>query len=700
MTKVTNRFESKEISWLAFNARVLREAADPTVALKAKIKFLGIFSSNLDEFFRVRVANLKRLALLGKKANAIVGADPKKILATIQETFHAQEGVFESTYNQVLHELKENKIFVINEKETNPDQEEFVKNHFLQIVRPKLVPLMLGKGAEVPQLKDGSLYLAIRLLKNNGHKVKHAIIEVPIASFGRFVTLPRCGESQYIMFLEDVIRHCLASVFNIFNYDRIEAYSVKLSRDAELDVDDDLSESYVRKISKSLKQRKSGTPVHFVYDNRMSDEFLKLLVSRLHLNKVGCDLISGRKYLNLKDLMNFPRIEISNQKEAKTLPLSHRDFDARGSIFKAIRKKDILLHYPYQKFEYVIDFLREAAIDPKVTDIKLTLYRVANDSNIINALINAAKNGKSVTAVVELRARFDEEPNISWSEKLREEGVKVIHGVPGLKVHAKMIIVTRREKKQDVLYANIATGNLNEATAKLYSDQGLFTSNTLITKEIRKVFELIEDNYKRGAFRHLLVSPFNLRQKFVKLVNIEIRNAQEGKEAYITLKLNNLVDKAIITKLYQASQAGVDVKLMVRGMCSLLPQVKGLSENVEAKRIVDKFLEHTRLFAFCNDGNPRYYISSADLMSRNLDHRVEVVCPIYDRSIQEELEYFLDIQWRDNVKATWIGQDPYGRNTLAKNNGGVRAQDVFLGYCRSQLRKAEKSAKRRNQERI
>jgi len=677
------KFENKEISWLAFNARVLREAADPTVPLMERIRFLGIFSSNFDEFFRVRVANLKRLTLLGKKANAIIGADPRKILSKIQEIFLVQENVFGSTYNHILNELEQKKIFLIDEKKINPNQEEFVRNYFREIIRPRLVPLMLDKGSGVPQLRDGTLYLVIRLLKNNGRKVKHAIIEVPTRSLGRFLTLPRCeGESQYIMFLEDVIRFCLASIFTIFNHDRIEAYSVKLTRDAELDVDDDLSESYIRKISKSLKQRSSGTPVHLIYDKRMSESLLKLLVSKLQLKKVDCDLIPGRKYLNFKDLVDFPRIDRLYPTGAETSPFPHKDFDARGSIFKDIHKKDILLHYPYQKFDYVIDLLREAAIDPKVTDIKMTLYRVAKKSNVINALVNAARNGKSVTAVVELRARFDERPNIYWSKKLQEEGVKVIHGVPGLKVHGKMILITRKEKKNDVLYANVGTGNFNEATARLYSDHGLFTSNVSITKEIRKVFELIEDNYKRGSFRHLLVSPFNLRQKLVKLINTEIRNAKNCKEASITLKLNNLVDKAIITKLYQASQAGVNIKLMVRGMCSLLPNVKGLSENIQAKRIVDRFLEHTRLFVFCNGGEEKYYLSSADLMSRNLDHRVEVACPIYAKAIQQELRDFLDIQWQDNVKAVWVKDEELGKEKQeVSNDNSVRAQDVFFEHC-------------------
>ncbi len=679
------QFENKEISWLSFNGRVLQEAGDPTVSLMDRIKFLGIFSSNLDEFFRVRVANLKRLATLGKKANAIVGTDPKKTLSKIQETFLLQEDVFEATYSQILGELRQKGIAVIDEEEVNAEQGEYVKNYFLQVVRPKLVPLMLDGGSTVPHLKDGSLYLAIRLLKNRGGKPKHALIEVPTASLGRFVTLPVCRDSQCIMFLEDVIRNCLGSIFTIFNHDRIEAYSLKLTRDAELGVDDDLSESYMHKISKSIKGRKSGTPVHLIYDRRISSDFLKLLVTKLQLKKDNCDLIPGRKYLNLKDLMSFPKLDMLSPNEAGTAPLAHRDFDSNGSIFKDIREKDILLHYPYQRFEYVIDFLREAAIDPKVTAIRMTLYRVAKDSNVINALINAAKNGKSVTAVVELKARFDEEPNIYWAEKLQEEGVKVIHGVPGLKVHGKLILITRREKRADVLYANIGTGNFHEATARIYSDHGLFTANSSITKELQKVFGLIENNYKRGSFRHLLVSPFNLRQKFVKLINAEIKNAQNGQKAFIIVKLNNLVDKAIITKLYQASQAGVKIKLMVRGMCALVPNVKGMSENIAAKRIVDRFLEHTRLLVFCSAGDPKYYLSSADWMYRNLDRRIEVACPLYDKAIQGEIKQFLEIQWADNVKATWIDQK--SNNEVAPDERKVRAQDVLYEYNKARLQK-------------
>ncbi|TDJ03400.1 MAG: polyphosphate kinase 1 [Caldithrix sp.] len=672
------KIQNKEISWLAFNGRVLQEGADTTVPLLERIKFLGIFSSNLDEFFRVRVANLKRLVLLGKKAAKILNEDPNEILKKIQETILTQQTNFQKIYQQILGELEQQNIIVVDEKRLNSEQAEFVRNTFRQTVRPRLVPLMIN-GHRTSKLKDGSIYLAIRLLRDKGTTARHALIEIPTDVLPRFLTLPPVGASQYIMFLDDVIRYCLADVFAIFKYDRLEAYSIKLTRDAELDINGGLEDSYMRKISKGLEQRKSGRPVRFGYDSQIPESFLRLLVKKLRLNKVDSDLISESRYLNLKDLIDFPNLGSSHLQETNRIPLSHRDIESQRSFFKNIKKRDILLHYPYQTFAYVIDFLREAAIDPRVTDIKMTLYRVANNSNVINALINAAKNGKTVTVVMELQARFDEEPNIQWSEKLEAEGVKVIYGMAGVKVHAKMILISRKEKKTTVLYANLATGNFNEATALVYSDHGLFTADPRITNEVQKVFEGLEAHYKRASFRHLLVSPSNMRQKLIKLIDNEISNARNGKQAYMIIKLNNLVDEEIIKKLYKASNAGVKIKLMVRGMFSLIPQVKGLSENIQAKRLVDKFLEHTRLFVFCAGGEEKYYLSSADWMPRNLDSRVEVACPIYDKKIQREIKDFLNLQWQDNVKASIMNSDLKGKRDDAAQPV-VRAQYEIYTY--------------------
>ncbi len=543
------KIQNKEISWLAFNARVLQESADPSVPLLERIKFLGIFSSNLDEFFRVRVANLKRLILLGKKAVKLLNENPNEILIEIHKKVLTQQMNFQEIYQRILRELEQQKIFVIDEKRLNEEQAEFVKNTFHQTVRPRLVPLMIN-GHQGPQLKDGSIYLACRLLSDGSTIARHALIEIPTDVLPRFLTLPSVGESQFIIFLDDVIRYCLEDVFAIFKYDRLESYSIKLTRDAELDINGGLEESYMRKISKGLKQRKSGDPVRFVYDGQIPDRFLKLLVKKLRLDKLESEITSEGRYQNLKDLINFPKFRSPHLQENQPIPLPHKDIDPQKSLFKNIKQQDILLHYPYQTFEYVIDFLREAAIDPRVTDIKMTLYRVAKNSNVINALINAAKNGKSVTVVMELQARFDEQPNIDWSEKLQEEGVTVIYGISGVKVHAKMILISRKEKKAAALYANVATGNFNEATAMVYSDHSLFTADSQITNEVQKVFEVIETQYKRASFRHLLVSPFNMRQKLIKLIDNEISNAGNGKQAYILVKLNNLVDEEIIKKLY------------------------------------------------------------------------------------------------------------------------------------------------------
>lgn len=679
------RLQNQEISWLTFNDRVLEESADRTVPLMERIKFLGIFSSNLDEFFRVKVANLRRLALLGKKAAKIINYDPKETLKTIHKIVVAQQLEFQKIYQEILNELERHSIFIVDDSRLEATHAEFVKNYFQRRVRHRLVPLMID-GHAVPRLKDGSIYMAIRLSKSNRVNGIHALMEIPTDVLPRFLTLPNIGQHHYIMFLDDVIRYCLDDIFATFKYNRIDSYSIKLTRDARLDIDGGLEESYMRKISKSLRQRSSGRPVRFVYDAQIPEHFLKLIAKKLRLGKLDSTLIAEGRYQNFKDLMSFPNLGPSRLLERSSDPLPHKDMSTKRSIFVNIRKKDILLLYPYQTFDYVVDFLREAAIDPKVKSVMMTLYRVAKNSNVINALICAARNGKSVTVVMELQASFDEEPNIEWSEKLEQEGVKVIHGVPGLKVHAKLILVSRDVKGKKVLYTNIGTGNFNESTANIYSDHSLFTADVRITSEVQKVFDLIESDYKRVSFRHLLVSPFNFRQNLIKLINSEIANAQNGKQAYIVAKLNNLSDKRIIKKLYQASQAGVEIRLMVRGMISLIPGVDKMSENIRVTRTIDKFLEHSRLFVFCGAGEGKYYLSSADWMTRNLDRRLEVSCPIYDAALQNEVKDFLNIHWQDNVKATSLNEDFDRQNSKTSSGESIRAQVALRQYFENKLK--------------
>jgi polyphosphate kinase len=680
---------NREISWLSFNERVLQEAEDPSVPLIERLRFLGIYSNNRDEFFRVRVGTLKRMQRLGKKAKNMLGQDPASLVDKIQKIIVQQQNKFDKIYNHLLSELERNNIFLVNEKQLTPEQNKFVKEYFNDHVLPAITPIMLDTAPRFPYLKDKSIYLVTKLVRYEKlKKSKYALIEVP-SELSRFVVLPKTEEKkQYVILLEDVIRYCLDDIFSIFEYDSIEAHAVKMTRDAELDIDHDLTKSMVEKISKSIKKRKRGAPVRLMYDGDMPKDTLNYLVKKIKVLKSE-NLISGGRYHNFKDFIDFPTVGTAELRNRIPHPLNHKEMDVHKSAFKLIKEKDVLLSFPYQSYHHIIDMLREASIDPKVQSIKITLYRVAKNSNIVNTLVNAIKNGKSVTAVVELQARFDEEANIYWATKLQEEGVRVIFGVPNLKVHSKLFLITRKEGGKNFHYAHIGTGNFNEDTARLYSDISLLTADKRITEEVQKVFNFYEDNLKTGSYKHLAVAPFNMRKRFLKLINNEIENVQAGKEAYIIIKLNSLVDEEMITKLYEASAAGVKIKMIIRGICSLVTELAGYSNNVEAISIVDKFLEHSRIFIFCNEGQERYYLTSADWMARNLDHRSEVAVPIYDESIKKEIRTFIDLQWADNTKARVLNTrqdnkyrqaEPHSEGHRGKN----RAQDDILKYFRGQ----------------
>lgn len=685
MAQALKKYINREISWLSFNARVLQEAADPEVPLIERIKFLGIFSSNLDEFYSVRVGTLRRMLNAGIKAKAVLGGTPKKILAEIQKEVLRLRAGFDEIFSEIPNELKEKKIFIINEKELNPAQEKFVLNYFNEEVRPRLVPIMLSSLPKFPYLKSQVVYLAIYLKRSREpQKTEYALIEVPVDILPRFIVLPPSADEKYLIMLDDVIRFGLKEIFSTFDFDTFEAYTIKLTRDAELDIEYDITKSFFEKISKSIKRRELGHAVRFVYDRDIPEDLLNFILTKNHLTEFD-NLIPGGRYHNAKDFMNFPNPGkmLSGYKQRQ--PLAHKDFSNHKSLFNAIREKDILLHYPYQSFHYVIDFLREAAIDPKVKSIKMTLYRVAKQSNVINALINACRNGKEVTVVMELQARFDEEANIYWTKKLEEEGARIIDGVPGLKVHAKLILIARKEDKKTNYYANISTGNFNESTAKIYSDDALFTADKHITGEVNKIFEFLENNYKTHNYKHLLVSPFDMRKKLNKLIKNEIKNAKAGEDAYILVKLNSLVDREMIDQLYRASQAGVKIRMIIRGICSLIPGVKGLSDNIEVISIIDKYLEHSRIFIFCNGGKEKYYISSADWMIRNLDNRVEAAAPIYNKHIQKEIKAILNLQFRDNKKVRIINKEQ--DNTYRRENTEkiYRAQDDIYWFLKKQL---------------
>jgi polyphosphate kinase len=670
---------NRELSWLSFNERVLQEAADTNVPVLERLRFLGIFSNNLDEFFRVRVATLSRLVVIGKKAKDTLQYRPKKTLEDVYKVVLSQSKLFEEIYNDILQDLKKHNIHIINETQVTKQQGDFIKNYFAENVRPSLVPIMLNQVKTFPYLKDKVIYLAIKL--TSGSTKQYALIEIPSDSAGRFVQVPSTNKNQYTILLDDIIRYNLPEVFSTFQFTKVEAYTIKLTRDAELDIDNDISQSFLDKISKSVKARKKGEPVRFVYDNQIPKDLLDYIKTKMQLKDFD-NHIPGGRYHNFKDFMNFPNVGAKALLYEQNKPLSLKVLPVNKSYFEVLKKQDLMLHYPYQNFGHFIDLVREAAIDPNVKSIKITLYRVAKKSKVINALINAAQNGKQVIAVVELQARFDEEANIKWAKQLQDEGIQVIYGVPGLKVHAKLCLITRTENNKNVRYANITTGNYNELTSQVYADDSLLTADARITNEVEHIFEFFDRNYKVHQFKHLILSPLNTRKKLIRLIDNEIEAAKKGKPAGIFIKLNSLVDEEMIAQLYTASQAGVKVRAVVRGICALVPGVKGLSDNIEIISIVDRFLEHSRVYVFENEGERLFYISSADWMTRNLDHRIEVTCPIYDKSIQKELSDMLEIQWSDNVKARIVEEKQQNNHRFDKSKKKVRSQEAFYNYLK------------------
>jgi polyphosphate kinase len=651
----------KELSWLSFNERVLQEAENIDVPLLERFNFLGIYSNNLDEYFRVRVATLKRLSLFGSKSKTILGYSPKATLKRIQEIVLEQNARFEKTYADLLKELRKHNIQFVNEEQLTPEQAEFAERFFHKEVRTRLMPLIMSKEKKLPNLTDDAIYFAIQLRNTETDKRRYALLEIPPANIlPRFIRLPDRNGIKFVIFLDDIIRLGLKEIFYILQFDELTAYTIKLTKDAELDIADDISESYIDKLSKSLQQRRKGTPIRFVYDRNMPPELLKIITRKLDLGPHDVQ-IPGDRYHNFKDFMKFIEIESEGLSYQKLPPIRHRDIHYGKSILSVIRKKDILLYFPYNPFDHLIDLLREASIDPYVTSIQITLYRLARNSSVINALMNAARNGKTVTTVVELQARFDEEANILWGNKLLDEGVKVIYGVPGLKVHSKLCLITRVKGDVTQRYAAVGTGNFNEETARVYTDHLLLTADKKITNEVLKAFNFFSANYRKDKFYHLLLSPFGLRNKLVMLIENEMKNAKAGKEAYIYIKINNLTDEEIISKLYKAGEAGVKIRLIVRGMLSIVPGIKGVSENITAIGIVDRFLEHSRFLIFSNGGDELVYITSADIMPRNLDRRIEVTCPIWDPALKKEITDLFDIQWNDNLKARVYDEEQSNR---------------------------------------
>ncbi len=677
----------RDISWLSFNNRVLQEAADDTVPLLERIKFLGIFSNNLDEFFRVRVAALQRMAELGNKAKMHLEINPESILEDIQEIVLNQQREFDRIWNEILRELKKQKIFLLKDTQLNKTQQQFVLNYFNDEVRGNVIPLIIESIHSFPFLNDKSIYLACTLSKKDKSVAKRfALLSVPARRLPRFVVLPSKSTEKQLILLEDVIRFCLPTIFSFFGYDTFSAHIIKVTRDAEIDLDNDVSTSLIQKIEKGLKNRKKGKPVRFVFDKAIDPSLLTYLVKRLGLSRKD-NLIPGGRIHNFKDFMNFPS-EVFNEKKVRKKPFIHPKLNNVTSVSHVVLKQDILLNFPYHSFETIIDLLREAAIDPTVQSIKVTCYRLASRSKIINALTNAVRNGKKVTAVIELRARFDEEANLEWKEELEEAGVNVLLGIPNMKVHAKLCIIKKKIGTKIIEYGFISTGNLNERTAKVYGDHCLLTANASIMVDINKIFRYLENPAINlpilSTCKTLLVSPVSMRKQLLQLINKEIYFAKKKKHASITLKLNSLSDEVMIDKLYDAAKAGVEINLIVRGIFCMLTQNKQF-KKVEAISIVDEYLEHARVMVFNHGGNEKAFISSADWMTRNIDHRIEAACPILSKELIEEIKDILKIQLSDNIKARILDNTLANNYVNPRNTKKVQSQVEIYNYLRKKI---------------
>ena len=681
------QYINREISWLDFNARVLQEANDENVPLLERLRFLGIFSNNLDEFFQVRYATVKRIAqssktgkrvFAGRSAEALLKEITNKVIDLQDESLKILNGIYK--------EMERENIFFIDQDEVKPEQEEFLKNYFIQNVNPALVTIILSQNRE-QDLSTNKAFLIITMTLDEESEDQniYALIEIP-KDIKRFVVLPKNKDGkQYIMMLDDLIRYHFHMIFSFFKYKTIQAHMLKITRDAELDLEEDVSISYVEKITLSVKDRMISDPVRLVYDKEISESTLLFVMEKLNIASTD-SLIPGGKYHQRRDYMDFPSLDRPDLLYSSFPPLPLPGLSLEQNILDAIDEKDYLLYAPYQDFSYVNKFLREAALDPKVKSIKITIYRLSKASHIASALINAAKNGKKVLVQIELQARFDEENNINFAEQLEAAGVQLIFGIPGLKVHSKICVIERMHKSKNRRYGFVSTGNFNESTAKIYTDYTLFTSNQKILKEVNKVFNFLEVSYKIKKYKHLIVSPHYTASIISKLIDNEIQNHKKGLPSGISLKLNNITNYPLVDKLYEASQAGVKIKMIVRGICCLVPGVKGLSENITVISVVDKFLEHPRVLIFENAGEKKIYLSSADFMTRNIENRVEVACPVYDNELQQQILDTFELTWKDNTKARIVNQNPQNKMVIPQSGETKqRSQWTTYAYFKNKL---------------
>jgi len=681
---------ARDISWLSFNARVLQEAADQTMPLRERIRFLGIFSNNLDEFFRVRVATLRRMIQFGNKANMHLENNPQQIIDEIQMIVLNQQGEFNRIWGELMKKMNEQKIYLRTESELNTEQQEFVRNYYEEEVSSELIPLMIENIPVFPNLRDKSIYLAVVMWKKESAlKRKYALIEVPGKTTDRFVILPSPkADEVHIILLEDIIRFNLPDIFSYFGYDQYQSHIFKVTRDAEIDIDEDVSTNIIQKIEKGIKNRRKGKPVRFVYDREMDPGLLEYLIRRLNLSKRD-NLIPGGRIHNFRDFMEFPD-HVFKEKKQRKKPFDHPLLTTRR-VSDVIMEKDILLHFPYHSFLPLIDLLREAAFDPDVMTIKITCYRLAPQSKIINALINAVRNGKEVVVMLELRARFEEEANLEWKERLEEEGAKVLIEIPNMKVHSKVCIIKKRTKDNNFqFYGFVSTGNLSERTAKLYGDHCLLTSNQKIMSDVNRMFNFLEQpktgfNFLKDC-KALLPSPYFVKREMLKLIDEEIKQARKKKPASITLKMNSLSDEQMIQKLYEAAKAGVQIKLIIRGIFCMFSENKKFEKPIRAISIIDEYLEHARVWVFHNRGKEKVYLSSADWMLRNLEHRVEATCPIWNEELKQELKDILNIQLQDNVKARWL-DNSLSNEYVSTTKKKIRSQLEIYNYLYKKTQK-------------
>ena len=669
-------FKNRELSWLDFNERVLQEAADITVPLIERLRFIGIFSNNLDEFYKVRYATVKRLALSKEKVKKFYkGENAKDLLNLITERAIELQNRSNLILDFILKDLEKENIFIVDEQAIPKDSISYIESFFLDKIQPKLKIVLLNEKDDFPQLSESSCFLIIKVESKNKN-LNYAIIQFP-DEFERFIVIKN-QDVKYVIMIDDIIRYHLFEIFKIFNPSNISANMIKFSRDAELDFDDDISKSYLEKISQSVKDRLKGDPLRFVYDKEIDPNTLKFLLEKMNINSEIDSVIPGGKYHNKKDYMNFPILN-NDLAYDKIEQLLIKDFYKHKTVFESIDERDFLVHTPFHKFNHILTFLSEASIDPDVKRICITIYRLSKLSSVANTLINAAKNGKEVVVQIELQARFDETNNIDYAKLMQDQGVKLIFGIPTLKVHAKVCVVEKLINNKILKYGFISTGNFNESTAKIYTDFTIFTSNQSLLDEISNVFEFFSFNYKKFKYEKLIISPYNTKKFFKSLIKNEIKNAKRGKDAFIKIKLNNITNYEMVEELYKAAEEGVKIYLVVRGICCLIPNQKNVHNNIELISIVDKFLEHTRMFIFCNNGKNKTYISSADWMTRNLDNRVEVTIPIEDEKISNQLNDIFSIYWNDNQKSRYVNSE--NNNEYRKNELGIiRSQSQVYNY--------------------